>query len=146
MGLLRKRGDRVDRRRASSWALANPAEYALIFGSPVPGYTAPPDTLPAATRTPRALLQILIDGVRSGALSDTGPAGLPDDVRADFTRIREEHLPDLPEALMARGFLGRTHLFGAVSFEVFGQFDEVVEARDAYFDFQMRQVAELVGL
>jgi AcrR family transcriptional regulator len=129
-----------------NWALANRAEYALIFGSPVPGYTAPPDTLPAATRTPQALLQILIDGVRDGVLPETGSIGLPDDVRADFTRIRQDHLPDLPEPLLALGFLGRTHLFGAVSFEVFGQFPEVIEARDTYFDFQMRQVAGLIGL
>jgi hypothetical protein len=26
------------------WALEHPAEYALLYGTPVPGYTAPPDT------------------------------------------------------------------------------------------------------
>ena len=33
------------------WALAAPHEYALIYGSPVPGYQAPQDTVPAATRS-----------------------------------------------------------------------------------------------
>ena len=32
-----------DARRCASWAVANPQEYALIFGSPVPGYRAPTD-------------------------------------------------------------------------------------------------------
>src|SRR3954469_6706262 len=27
------------------WALANPQEYALIYGSPIPGYQAPADTI-----------------------------------------------------------------------------------------------------
>ena len=29
-----------------AWALAHPNEYALIYGSPVPGYVAPADTVP----------------------------------------------------------------------------------------------------
>src|SRR5947207_27591 len=33
------------------WALANPPEYALIYGSPVPGYKAPQDTIAPASRT-----------------------------------------------------------------------------------------------
>ncbi len=128
------------------WAVASPAEYALIHGSPVPGYTAPPDTLPAATRAPRALLRILTDGLSNGTLPDPGPRGIPAPVLADLTRIREQHLITLPEALLARGFLGWTHLVGALSFEIFGQLNDVIEAREDYFDHQMRQVADLIGL
>jgi AcrR family transcriptional regulator len=128
------------------WALASPAEYALIFGSPVPGYTAPPDTLPAATRTPRALLQVLMDGVDSGALPDPGPAAMPAGVQVDLTRIREQHLVALPEALLAHGFLGWTYLIGAISFELFGQLNDVIQAQEDYFDHQVRQVAGLIGL
>jgi hypothetical protein len=32
-------------RAARAWALAHPHEYALIYGSPVPGYAAPQDTV-----------------------------------------------------------------------------------------------------
>ena len=35
-------------RAVRAWAVANPHEYALVYGSPVPGYRAPPDTVPAA--------------------------------------------------------------------------------------------------
>src|SRR3954453_10754638 len=35
---------------ARGWALAHPHEYALIYGSPIPGYTAPQATVPAASR------------------------------------------------------------------------------------------------
>jgi AcrR family transcriptional regulator len=128
------------------WALANPAEYALIFGSPVPGYAAPTDTTVAAARTPVALMRILADGVSGGALVDPGPSELPDEVRADFVHLRDSTFPGLPEALLARGFTGWTHLFGAVSFELFGQFNNVIEAREATFDYQMRKMAELVGV
>src|SRR4051812_10674543 len=37
-------------RAVRAWALAHPHEYALLYGSPVPGYAAPADTVPAAAR------------------------------------------------------------------------------------------------
>ena len=56
------------------WALRTPAEYALLFGTPVPGYAAPADTITAAARTPVVLIRILADGFASGAL--TGESAL----------------------------------------------------------------------
>src|SRR5690349_9228706 len=44
------------------WALSAPAEYALIYGSPVPGYAAPPETVIAMSRTPAAMAKIIADG------------------------------------------------------------------------------------
>src|SRR5258707_5383125 len=93
-------------RAIRGWALAKPAEYALLFGSPVPGYAAPHDTIAAAARTPAVLVGILADGFAAGALaahgrrapdpdaqpgSDGRPAGqLADAVRADLGRVRDE--------------------------------------------------------
>jgi AcrR family transcriptional regulator len=128
------------------WALANPAEYALVFGSPVPGYAAPQDTVVAASRTPAALIRILADGISSGTVADPGSGELPDDVRADLIRVRDDFSPGLPEALLARGETGWIHLFGAVSFELFGQLNNVIEAREAHFDYQMRLIADLIGV
>ena len=41
----------------ATWAVANPQEYALIYGSPIPGYAAPQDTIDPAARIPRCLLR-----------------------------------------------------------------------------------------
>src|SRR5260370_2042061 len=41
-----------------SWALARPAEYALLYGSPGPGYAAPQATIAPAARTPALLVRI----------------------------------------------------------------------------------------
>jgi AcrR family transcriptional regulator len=128
------------------WALANPAEYALIFGSPVPGYAAPPDTTTAAIRTPAALIRILADGLDSGEVADPGPAELPDPLRADLTQARDAVFPGLPEVLLARGSMGWIHLFGAISFELFGQLNNFIEAREVYFDYQLHQLADLIGI
>src|SRR5215217_2469823 len=33
-------------RAVRTWALEHPAEYGLLYGNPVPGYAAPPETVP----------------------------------------------------------------------------------------------------
>ena len=43
------------------WALANPNEYALIYGTPVPSYVAPPTTIAPAARVSSVVLGILTD-------------------------------------------------------------------------------------
>jgi len=158
-------------RSIRQWALANPAEYALIFGTPVPGYAAPTDTIAAAARTPVVLVGILADGYASGAVitsrqatktaasktaaskASTGvPAtarvtgGLPGSVRADLSRAVADIAPGLPDELMLAGMTGWIQLFGTISFELFGQFNNVIEARAEFFDLQMELMADLIGL
>jgi AcrR family transcriptional regulator len=156
------------------WALRTPAEYALLFGTPVPGYAAPADTITAAARTPVVLIQILADGFASGALTArsalrlgapaSGPsmlaaAGQPGRpqaagiaerltgaVRADLGRARAGIAPELPDELMLAGITAWVQLFGMVSFELSGQFNNVIEARAEFFDLQMELMADLIGL
>src|SRR5690349_21694162 len=52
------------------WAVAHPHEYALLYGSPVPGYEAPEDTVQAASRVGVVLGRILGDAARAGLLPD----------------------------------------------------------------------------
>jgi AcrR family transcriptional regulator len=141
-------------RAIRGWALSEPAEYALLYGSPVPGYQAPADTIVAATRTPATMLRILADGFAAGALADSARAGpaaqaaarLTDPVRADLGRARADIAPGVPDSLMLTALAGWTQLFGIVSFELFGQFNNVVEARAEFFDQQMELAADLIGL
>ncbi|HWH01726.1 MAG TPA: TetR/AcrR family transcriptional regulator [Pilimelia sp.] len=126
------------------WALRHPHEYALIYGSPVPGYQAPQDTVPPATRIPLLIGGILRDAVATTAV----PAGdpLPERLRADLTGVRDLAAPGVPEEIFARGMTAWIQLFGAVSFELFGQLNNTVVEREAFFDHQMRTMARLIGL
>ncbi|MGV9978766.1 TetR/AcrR family transcriptional regulator [Micromonospora wenchangensis] len=132
-------------RAARTWALAHPAEYALLYGSPVPGYAAPVDTVLPAQRPPLTLLGILRDGVAAGRITPPDD-DLPEPVRADLAEIAAGLFPGLPEALLARGMAGWTQLFGLISFDLFGRLDPVVPHRDVYFDHQTALMADLVGL
>src|SRR6478609_9814246 len=53
-----------------TWALREPASYALLFGSPVPGYNAPAErTTGPGTRVIVALIGILESAFRAGKLA-----------------------------------------------------------------------------
>ncbi|HLL67965.1 MAG TPA: TetR/AcrR family transcriptional regulator [Micromonosporaceae bacterium] len=128
------------------WAVAQPHEYALIYGSPVPGYRAPADTVVPATRPVRVMAAILADGVATGTLRSAPGDRLPRSVRDEFTVIRDAVAPGVPETILARGVTAWIQLFGTVSFEVFGQFNNTVVDRQAFFDHQMRTMAVQMGL
>jgi AcrR family transcriptional regulator len=129
------------------WALAHPHEYALIYGSPVPGYRAPTDTVGPAQRGVLALGSILRDGVAAGRVSEpTDGRRPPAAVGAELTRVRDLAFPGIPVGLMARGIAAWIQVLGTVSFELFGQFNNVFADRAAHFDYQMNVVADRLGL
>lgn len=131
---------------ARDWALAHPAEYGLLYGSPVPGYSAPEDTVAPATAVVFRLVAIAQAG--AGKLTPPPlPAPLPAPVRTDLRRLIEQKPPaDMPEDVLDRIFIGWTQLFGLISFEIFGRLNGTIDARDEYFGHHMNVMADLVGL
>ncbi len=135
-------------RAVRDWARAHPHEYALLFGSPVPGYRAPEDTIPPASRVPTLLVALLADGTANGVLPPAEPVTRR--VRAAIAPVRTGIPTEVPDDLVVRGLFAWTHLFGAVSFEVFGHTHNVVAETGpeaaAYFDHTMDLVADVVGI
>jgi AcrR family transcriptional regulator len=128
-----------------AWALDHPHEYALLYGSPVPGYAAPEATIGPASRPLLVLAALLRDGVQRGVL-DNGDR-LPKPVRADLVTIAANaEFADIPPAVLARGMIAWTQLFGAISFELFGRLTNAITDYDAYFDHQLRAMAGYLGL
>jgi AcrR family transcriptional regulator len=127
-----------------TWALANPHEYALIYGSPVPGYAAPQDTVDPAARVPVALLQIVVDGVATGEIANGDSISVPRVVHADFANLRALAAPDVPDAVLSRALIAWSQLFGSISLEMFGHLHNVIHDYDAYFELQMRHAAEFL--
>ncbi|MGW7056439.1 TetR/AcrR family transcriptional regulator [Streptomyces sp. NPDC054887] len=125
------------------WALAHPHEYALIYGSPVPGYTAPMTTVGPASRVGLALVSVVRDAHR-----DNGLAVPPLDAAlgAEARRLAADVAPDLPPSVVVALVAAWSQLFGLVSFEVFGQFNRIVEDRDAFFTHAAATLAHAVGL
>ncbi|MGR0160335.1 TetR/AcrR family transcriptional regulator [Paenarthrobacter nitroguajacolicus] len=133
-----------------AWAIREPASYALLFGSPVPGYQAPGErTTVPGTRVIVRLVGIFDAAYRAGALkSEVAPAVvIPAKLAADLQAIRAELNLAAPDPSVARGVLVWTSVFGAVSFEVFGQYGpETFAARDELFEHQLGILQGVVGL
>lgn len=125
------------------WAREHPHEYSLIYGSPVPGYRAPEETVAPATRVAVALLGIAGSAPLSPAAPGPPlPAKLKRQARALAKNMGSEH----SEADIARMLISWTQLFGAVSFEIFGHYTGVVDPADAFFDYLTTQMADFIGL
>ena len=122
------------------WALAHPQEYALIFGSPVPGYRAPSHTVDPASRVPLLLLRILTDAVGGGRVPAPSSRPMPRPVRADLKALSELVAPTLSEQHLVRAMMAWTQLVGSISFELFGHLHGVIHDYETYFAFQMRGV------
>lgn len=131
-------------RGARTWAHEHPHEWALIFGTPVVGYAAPEDTVPAATRIPRRMVELLHDAVAAGTeLPDDDVA---DDVVATVGPLREFFGEALPVEVVVRGLMAWTHLAGAISHELFGHRRGTVDRLEVFFDAEMERVADFIGL
>jgi AcrR family transcriptional regulator len=132
-------------RAVRSWALAHPHEYALLYGSPVPGYSAPTDTVPAAARVGVVLGRILGDAARAGALPDGTGERDPGLVSDDAVAVLGGDHPALDEPVRVRALLAWSSVYGTISFELFGHFVGSVEDGDRFFDLAMTDLAALIG-
>ena len=135
-------------RAVRAWALAEPATYALLFGSPVPGYEAPAErTTEPGTRVIRRLVEVWEDAWVAGAVAVPDETVAPRRLGRDLARIRREMGITAPDALVARGMLAWASLFGCVSFEVFGQYGpDTFAAVDDLFERQLELLADTTGL
>jgi AcrR family transcriptional regulator len=132
-------------RAVRAWALAHPHEYALLYGSPVPGYSAPRDTVPAASRVGIVLGRILGDAARAGVLPPAAGERDPGLISDDAVAILGGEHPALDETVRVRGLMAWSALFGTISFELFGHFVGSVADGDRYFDRVMSDLAARVG-
>jgi AcrR family transcriptional regulator len=134
-----------------AWALAHPNEYALIYGSPVPGYVAPADTVRPAARVTTLLLRIIVEAALAGRIPEAGtPEAEAQPVAAAVAPIRSYLPPGVPAPLVQRALMVWTNLFGVVSFELYGQLHGVVGEepgdREAFFAACIRRWIQLTGL
>jgi AcrR family transcriptional regulator len=133
-------------RAARGWSLDHRHEYALLYGSPVPGYAAPQATIEPASRPVVLALAILRDALERGVLEPPADR-LPRTVRADLEGIAATvGFESVPPALLARALSEWALMFGTISFELFGRLVNAVTDYEAYFDHQLRVMTRRLGL
>jgi AcrR family transcriptional regulator len=128
------------------WGLARPHEFALVCGSPVPGYVAPGTTVPAAIRAPLVLLGVARDAHLRGGLT---PPPLPAGLRDGAGQTAAGLAPDLPPGTVAALVAAWAQLCGLVGFELsgqFGRFGRDIEDHALFFRQAVTGLAAGVGL
>ncbi|GAB1691711.1 TetR/AcrR family transcriptional regulator [Krasilnikovia sp. M28-CT-15] len=127
------------------WALAQPHRWALIYGTPVPGYAAPKDTVGPGIRVPLLIGHLLMEAYQAGEL-DLG-APLTGRFAEELTPVAADLGPGIPVRVLASTFALYFQLCGAISGELFGQLANSIEDdRRGFFEFQIRGAASAAGL
>lgn len=140
---VRRHNDFLGRWRAMThairgWAVANPSEYSLLLGTPVPGYAAPQDTIGPASRYTVALLQLTVDMETAGhCATERVPAAL----RRDYARFRDRFAVTASDQMMMKGMAAWAAVMGAINLELFGHLHNVIDTPGALFE----AVVELQG-
>jgi len=131
---------------AREWAIDEPARWALLYGSPVPGYHAPADrTVGPGTRVVAAVFDSVAAGIKAGDVVAASMA-IAQPVSADFDRLRTEYAFPGDDAAVAKCFVLWAGLIGAISLEVFGQYgSDTLTDPGAVFDIQVRLLIEAVA-
>lgn len=134
-------------RACRTWALARPHEFALLYGSPVPGYAAPATTIAPATRVTSLMVEILRDALERGQVQPPRQQvpGLPLVTQATRDVVALE-LDAAHADLVERSLVLWVVLMGSLTFELFGHLENVVVDRAGWFDASMAVAAEGVGL
>jgi AcrR family transcriptional regulator len=127
------------------WARSQPHRYALVYGSPVPGYAAPEDTVAPARRVTQPMLELLRDAQRAG-LRPAGPTDVPAEEEAGLTPVLESVEPPLSPAWGVAGLTAWATLFGHVSLELFGHMHNAVLDQDTHFACVVDRTAHDLGL
>jgi AcrR family transcriptional regulator len=124
------------------WAKANPNEYALLYGSPVPGYQAPPFTVEPAARVALVLGTIVVEAWHdAGNRENDGDASA---TRGLLERTLDDVMPGVPESVRARSLMVWSLFFGYISFELFGHYKGTVRNANRFFTFVVDEAADLV--
>jgi AcrR family transcriptional regulator len=144
-GQLRKRWT-VMATALRSWALANRQEYALLYGSPVPGYAAPQDTVVPAQRVPQLFLQLMADAEEQGVALGAPSMPVPRKEKAALAPVAASIGRPLGDERLVRSMLAWPTLIGQLTLELFGHLHKGVLDYDAHFAHLVDRMAGDLGL
>jgi AcrR family transcriptional regulator len=135
------------------WAVANPARFLLIFGTPVPGYEAPPDgpTVAANRRMGQVFFTLAALAWREGCItaptepsSGPTPGGSPEgpgspDAETNLLAQLQALAPAFPRALIPRMLAGWALWHGLVTLEITGQLHWIYPDTATFYSSRMAE-------
>lgn len=130
-----------------AWALANPMDFLLIYGTPIPGYDAPEEITTQAARRPGIVsTRILSGALAAGRLRvDLDHFGLPPALRATLIEKASIYPEGNPLALFISMY-GWTWMHGFVMLEIANHITPTVGTDGAFYEWECRRIVREFGL
>ena len=125
-----------------TWAVDHPHDYALVYGSPVPGYVAPRRTVGPATRVSTLIVDLVRQQHEEGRSLPVTEASA--ELHASLAGVREFAGVDLPDDAVLLGLHAWSGLIGEVTLELFGHLVGAVTDHDVYFAGAARRLAPVI--
>ncbi len=128
------------------WARANPHEYALLYGSPVPGYVAPQSTTTSAGRITGAFLRLAQESESAGDELGAPTGAVPPKEHHALGGVRPALEIAVADDRIVRWLMAWTAVFGHVSMELFGHMHRGILDYDTHFRQVTGQLVADLGL
>mgnify|MGYP001559627726 CR=1 FL=1 len=130
------------------WALAHPQDYALIFGTPIPGYHAPEErTNPAAKRAMDVLIDALMTAWQAGQLDPAPEYGKPAPaLQKQLAAWKKNYGYTAPTQALHLALVCWSRLHGLTSLELFHQIQPMVAAPADLYRAEVAALLTSAGL
>ena len=123
-------------RTLREWGIQRPHEFQLIYGTPVPGYVAPPETIPAAAAVTAPFLEV----AKSAEVAPFARPALVDQMSA----IAEQ--TGATEAAVAAVIAELASLVGIVTLELGGHLVGSADPANDLFEALLHRQIDTLGL
>lgn len=120
------------------WARSHPHEFQLIYGTPIPGYVAPPQTIPAAEAVAGPFLRV-------GA-GDVIPTFEATELVDQLTPLVDRFAPDVTPSGAAAVLAELAALVGMVNLELAGHLVGTADPADQLFSALIQRQVATLGL
>ncbi len=134
-------------RALRAWALARPHEWGLIFGTPVPGYEAPLDTVEPYARIAAAMMRPVVQAAGGGRLrTDHHTRTVTQELREAVAPVTEGLFQGMPAETVVQAIQAWSTIVGVVSLEVFGHWRNTILDPGRFYEATIRDLADSIGL
>lgn len=130
------------------WALAHPQDYALIFGTPIPGYDAPDETtLPAAKRSMDVFIDLLQAAETAGRLKPVPAYAKPSPaLQAALSKWKKNFSYSASTVAMHFALVGWGRMHGMILLELFNHIQPFWQDPAELYASEVASLLSLAGL
>ena len=130
------------------WALAHKAEFALLFGTPLPGINIEDDDFceECARRFAGTFFTLFLELWQKNPFPVPPPEEIEPGLREQLARYRDGIGAEVPLGALLVFLRCWVRLYGIVSMEVFGHLGFALDDPAPIFEITLAELASLVGL